>query len=178
MVDKRIDGPPMPKDGGQPVYEVVAPEPGQTLDLIVLGESIRAVKGHWVIDPETKRAQSRLCFEEEGHCPYHAHRGIWMGFLAAYDPARRRRVVWRVGPESAAAVLRYCGKMVSLRGAAVCVRREKGNKTSKLYVSASSWPTPQPLPDAHDPVATICLVTGSDHLPDWSADVPAAEAAP
>lgn len=160
-----------PAEPSPPVYDVVSPGHDDVLDLTILDTQILGTPCHWVPDRETGSGRSVLCLEHEGDCPRCGeYRSVYLGWLACLDNGKRRRVVLRVGPESALALAKFAAPHFGLRGVRVMVRRATGGKTRALSFERHREGAAEPLPQPHGLERTVCMVLGCERLPDMRDD--------
>jgi len=60
-MDRRYRGSPPPLKDTKNVFDVIAPRPGEQFDLTLLDSLVLGTDCHWVVNPETRDARSRLC---------------------------------------------------------------------------------------------------------------------
>lgn len=149
------------------MYNVIAPKPGEVIEVTILDAMILGLDCHWVEDPVTKKGSSKLCFDFEGDCPHHAQRKLWLGWLAVLDHTARQRAVLRLGRDSALNLAKRAEPFSGLRGLRLnCLRKTQGATGSLFYEDVAALPQ-VPLPAAHAIEPTICLVLGCQRLPDF-----------
>lgn len=164
--DPRVRGVPPQSQPASKVYDVVGVRPRETLRLLLLGDVVDGYLHHWVKDERYPNGRSRVCTYMDGECQHHGQgHEVWLGYIAALDMARKKRVVLRVGAECATAILAHCGRLVSLRGAHLSLTAEHDGEAMRAVVESLHEISLQPIPLAHDISETLRVILGVRRLP-------------
>lgn len=155
-----------PSGPSVPIYDVIAPQGDERLDVTLLDAQILGIDCHWVIDPATRKGCTRLCYRAEGDCPYCGReRDVWLGCIGVIHHNRRCRAILRMGKESAKALARRSIAHFGLRGQRLIVRKVMTGRTSMMHFEESPIGPPDPVPHAHALDHTLCVVLQCHHLP-------------
>lgn len=165
-----VRGAALPSGTGPPVYDVIAPAIGEVWDLTCLDEYVFGVDCHWVVDPRTKHGRSRRCYKDEGDCAEcdAKSRPLWLGWIGCVENARRKRVILRMGAESAKALAAILPRGHRPRGRRYNVRRNSAGATAQLAWELHRLEAETPLPRPHNLAPTICLVLGCESVPGYT----------
>lgn len=164
-----VRGAPLGVTPAESGIRVVGCPPGGSMRVLVLGDEFVGVWMHWVDTPgDAKKGRSHLCTDHEGDCPYHEHRRLWAGFIAALEMERKQRIVWRVGEETAKEVLRRCGSTISLRGAHLGVELARTQHGMKVIVDVLYGVRETMVPQPHPIEKPLCDVFGVQRIPDYA----------
>lgn len=171
MGDSPYRGVRPPESRGVAMYDVIAPAPGEKLDVTILSHGILGVSCHWHFDDVKKGHRTIPCARPE-RCVgcEKAERKVWLGFVAIYNHKDRLRQVLRVGPETAKKLAeRHCS-IFGLSGQRLNLWRPADQRTAQLVIEESSLPRMHPVLGAHPLTRSICVVLGVDRLPVEVAD--------
>lgn len=148
------------------VYDVIAPSPGEPLDVTILDSRILGVVAHWVIQKGEKTGRSRVCDWFAGDCVYcqERQREIWLGFLAVIDHRRNVRAVLRLGPEAAKKVASFNQQTGGLRGLRLKLACGMGQLSRAVSVEASPFAKLALLPTPHPLETTLQVVLGAREI--------------
>lgn len=170
MGDTAWRGAPPPTGGHAPtVYDVIGVGEGESLDLTILDERVMGVPSHWVIDPTSRRGRSRACEKYAGDCPWCQTkcREVWLGFVAAILHSRNLRVIFRMGPETAKALVRFADRLTGLRGRRFVFRGGSSAHRRAVFVDPSPLPPLAVVPNAHRLEHSLAVVFGLRELPEY-----------
>lgn len=167
MSDPRVRGVPPTGQPASKVYDVIGVKPRRVLQVWILGEVIESWVHHFVKDETYPAGRSRVCLAREGHCPWCGKgHDVWLGYVACLEMPAKKRVVLRVGAECARAILKHCGRLVTLRGAHLGITAEHDGEALRAVVESLHQIDLQPLPVAHEIHSTLCTLLGVQRMPD------------
>lgn len=171
MGDTPFRGARPPESKGVAVYDVIAPAPGEKMDVTILSHSILGVNCHWHFDQVKGGHRTIPCTLPE-RCTGHeqGERIVWVGFLAIYNHKERARQVLRIGGETARKLAERHVSIFGLSGQRLNFFRPSEQRTAQLVIEESNLPRMHPVLGAHPLTRSICMVLGVPHLPVEVAD--------
>lgn len=166
MGDSPYRGHKPPAQRDPVVYDVVAPAPGETLDLTILDYSILGAPVHWCWDAQIEAHRSRPCLEPD-ICPWHQpeNRLYWLGFLAVYNHVERARQILRISRETAEELAKRHVSHFGLSGQRLKFVRPEQRRTGKLLILSTDNPPLKPVPYPHPLRRSLCVVFQVPDLP-------------
>lgn len=161
MDDSRIVGAVPEDSAAAPVYRVIWPVVGTSLELTLLADHWTGLMTHWEA-PSNKfpAGRSVLCDEPEcEHCRGGRKRR-WLGYIACWCHSFRCVRVAVCGWEGAGVLLATFPPPAKLRGVSVnWVRTGKTNK-APVYWGRGHRDPPKPLPPEPDIIPTLIAMLG------------------
>lgn len=155
-----IRGAQPPADGGRHIYDIVAPQPGETLSLVVLSTHVLGVEVVWITDPVTLR---QSCTPYYAWAPWppadKKPRRQHLYFAAVLNRPKKARQILRMGPDSAVDLVRLARPGQGVRGLALQVKRAGGRAGLRLAYTADR-DFAGPVPEAHPMAASLAVVMG------------------
>lgn len=172
MSAPNVRGAQPPPVSVEPEYDVVGLPREGWLEVLLLGDLVWGIDGHWVTDVKTgKGGTSKLCTHFSGGCEHcGVHRKIWLGFCPVIALQRKVRMVLRMGPETWRAIGKFAGRLTTWHGLGVRLAKAGKGLTAGAVVEAYDRALPSPIPHPHSMARSIKRVLCCEQLPDFHLD--------
>lgn len=156
-------GVPAPDAGPPPVYEVVYPRPGESLDVTILAATWWGFDAHWSAGDGSGNGRTTLCLHPDRCRGCAAGDELrWVGYLPAWWHRGRRRVILPLTRLASLTFVAALPDVAELRGVRLDISRAGKHKSSAWRIDRSSSPALKPMPPVPAIAATLLRIYGPD----------------